>query len=486
MSPASRSPALHLLLARGDDHRPVLEEGLAEDSIREVPRTERLPGRVEVLTQERHDAAPNDLSAQRWGVVAPASAVGDAMLQAIAPLLEYRAHEQRASVKQYRVPAHLDAAGAVKWKDTVHRALDVPAKERPKYLLLLGDLHHVALELQQVMAHGAYVGRVHVGTPDGEPDLAGYRAYAEKVLAYEQRTERDETPEVLLYTARDGTDSTEQGHALLVKPCLEEMRTHWMQEHPGLSVEEVPHDASSPAELLRKSGSARSGLMLSVAHGLGEPASGWASLQEQWATQGALSVGPGQALTGRMLRSVPFLPGGLWFSVACFGAATPAKSAFHTWLSLLARAGAYGKRPDAVLGNLPKPGERPFLSALPQALLANPQGPLAVIGHSDLAWTLGFTDAADLGQSRADRILSALEVLANGSRVGVALDALMRFYRDVNDALMTEHQTREDARTDGVPDPIDPVRFGLRWMLRNDLRGYLLLGDPAARLSLHH
>ncbi|MCP3139981.1 hypothetical protein [Pyxidicoccus xibeiensis] len=485
MKPAAES-ALHLLLARGDDHGPVLEEGLAASSTREVPKPEKFPDRVEVLIRKDSSAAPNDLPAQRWGVVAPQGPVGDALLKAIAPLLAYREQEQRAPVKQYRVPPDQDAAAAVKWMDQEHRARSVPEEEQPKYLLLLGDLHHVSLELQQVMAHSAYVGRVHVGLPDGQPDLAGYRAYAEKVLAYEQRTERDAAPEVLLYTARDGTSATEQGHTLLMKPSAEAIRTQWKQKHAGLEVTEVPYEAASPAGLLGRVGAARSGLLLSVAHGLGRPASGWASQEEQWALQGALSLGPGCSLTGQSLRNTPFLPGGLWFSVACFGAATPAKSAFHSWLSLLARAGVYGQRPDVVLENLPKPGERPFLSALPQALLANPRGPLAVIGHCDLAWTLGFADAEDVGQSRAERILSALRVLVKGSRVGVALDALMQFYRDVNFALMDEQQLREDARLDGTPDPFDPKRHGMRWMLRNDLRGYLLLGDPAARLSLRH
>jgi hypothetical protein len=33
------------------------------------------------------------------------------------------------------------------------------------------------------------------------------------------------------------------------------------------------------------------------------------------------------------------------------------------------------------------PGERtrPFIAALPKAVLANPEGPLAVMGHEDLA-----------------------------------------------------------------------------------------------------
>jgi hypothetical protein len=485
MSGASRD-TLRLLLARADDHRPVWEEGPRKESTREPPKPELLPGRVEAMRRERPDADPNHLGAQRWGVVAPEGAVGDAMLQAVAPLMRFREEEQRAPVQVYRVPPGQDADAAVKWKDTVHRAKSVPVKDRPKYLLLLGDLHHVSVELQQVMAHSAFVGRVHVGLPDGAPDPDGYAAYARKVLEYAQRETRDAQPDVLLYTARDGTGATEQGHALLMKPALEAIRAQWMPERPGLRVEEVPHEATSPAELLRTAGEARSGLLLSVAHGLGRPAKGWPSVREQWALQGALSIGPGQSLTGERLRDTPFLPGGLWFNVACFGAATPSRSAFHAWLTQLHGAGAYGQHPHTVLEHLPKPGERPFLAALPQALLANPRGPLAVIGHSDLTWTISFADVDDLTHSREERILSALEVLANGSRAGVAHSVLMEFYRSINDTLMSVYQARADASLYRAPEPMTPKSHGLWWMLRNDLRGYLLLGDPAARLSLSH
>jgi len=54
----------------------------------------------------------------------------------------------------------------------------------------------------------------------------------------------------------------------------------------------------------------------------------------------------------------------------------------------------------------------------------------------------------------------------------------------VNDGLMAEYQERQDARLEGRPDPVDPVEHATRWMERNDLRGYVLLGDPAARLCL--
>jgi hypothetical protein len=184
------------------------------------------------------------------------------------------------------------------------------------------------------------------------------------------------------------------------------------------------------------------------------------------------------------IRGKPFLPGGIWFFLACFGAGTPAVSAYHAWLSLLSQEGATRAKASAVLASLPSAGHRPFVAALPQAALANPEGPLAVIGHMDLAWTYGFSSAKNLNESRKSRIASSLEVFSRGSRAGVGLEALMRFYRETNDALMASYQMEADARAQGRPDQTDRKARGHLWMLRNDLRGYVLLGDPAARLPL--
>lgn len=488
MSPAHKPPqspeAHHLLLADAEDHQPVLAEGLAAESTHAVLKPRALPGRTEVPTWERPDADGNNLEAQRWGVIAPEGTLGDVLLRAIRPLIEHREQEQGAPVKVYYVPPGMDAKASVTWRDTVLKAEDVPEEERPWYLLILGDLHHVSMELQQVLGHSACVGRLHVGTPGGEPDAAGYTAYAKKVLAHERSTAEAEQPELLLYTARDGSAATEAGHQLLVEPALEVMRTQWKAKRPALEPQLLPHDDTSLEPLLRAVGQARAGVLLSVSHGLGKPRKGWASPEEQRARQGALSVGPGLALTGERVRHTPFLPGGLWFCVACFGAATPDQSAYTAWMSQLAQASASSDNLEQVRRSLPQPGERPFVAALPQALLANEQGPLAVIGHSDLAWQMSFVDLEAGWKSRASRILGALQVMANGSRVGLGLQALMRAYRETNDSLMAGYQAREDAQLYGNPDPTDPKKQGNLWMLRNDLRGYVLLGDPAARLPL--
>ena len=175
------------------DPWPVMEAGLDRDALQQAPKPEALPGRVEVPTLEAPGRAPNNLAAQRWGVIAPEGSDGDALLSAISPLIEVRQKEQGgADAEAVPRAADQDAKAALKWRNEVLRA--VPMKERPKYLLILGDLRHISIELQLVLAHSNYVGRLHVGEAHGELDPTGYAAYAEKVVAHARRTELDEAP----------------------------------------------------------------------------------------------------------------------------------------------------------------------------------------------------------------------------------------------------------------------------------------------------
>ncbi|MFP2929323.1 hypothetical protein ACLESO_29805 [Pyxidicoccus sp. 3LG] len=481
-----RSPAemLQLLLSRASTRRPFLEQGLPAEAAGHAPEPAHLPGRADVPWLEAENAHPDDLAAQRWGVIAPEGPEGDAMLDAIAPLIQLREQEQGAKALRYRAPPDLDETGAVEWRKEKYRVEQVPEEERPKYLLMLGDLHQLPIALQHVLAQGSYVGRLHVARPSGEPDLEGYAAYARKVRAFETGTPEAEAPDVLTFVAADGSEASGCGRELLVEPFQALVESRWKAKRPSLRLRFIPNPPPGLAPILQAGAEARSGVLLSVSHGLGLPTQE-ESEEAQRALQGALDLGNGDVLGHEQLRDVPFLPGGMWFCLACFGAATPSQSEFHPWLAQLAEQGVATGPLDAVLECLPGPGRRPFVAALPQAALANPRGPLAILGHSDLAWAFSFaeTDGGSL-RSRASRIASVLEILSKGSRAGVALGRLMKDYQEANNDLTAYAHARKVAEQKKKSDPVDPKKHSYLWMLRNDLRGYILLGDPAARLSL--
>ena len=478
--PAHEQPdhALRVLLADSDELRPVLPEGLPGDSVLLAAQSEQDTGRAAVPFLDRPDADPNDLRAQRWGIIAPEGSDGDALLEAIAPLRALREQEQGALATVFRLPCHMDAAAALAWRDKTYRR--IPARERPRFLLLLGELTQLSIELQHVLAHSAFAGRLAFSDGAGRPDLAAYAAYAHKAQAASQAGARAGSPEVLLYAAPDGTPATMAGNHLLVTPC------HAALGAAGWRTERFGRDgkaAGGSQAFLDAARTVRDGVLLSLTHGLGRRRRGWTA-EEQRARQGALVLDAQTTLESEQVRKGSFLPGGVWLSVACYGAATPPRSAFYPWLKLLAQHGAYRSAPQQVLANLPRPeqGEEPFVAALPQAALANPEGPLAFLGHSDLAWIYAFTAPDERHRECSSRFTEVLESLARGSRAGVALDCLMGYYREVNDSLRADNQARQDAIAYEQPDPVDPRSHGTRWMLGNDLRGYILLGDPAVRL----
>lgn len=476
---------LDLLLADAAEHRPVLDEGWPGETSERGPKPKRAKEvrRDDSFNRRRTGEALNDLPVQRWAVVAPEGKEGSQLLSAIAPLMRLREEEQRAAVTVYRAPTGMDAPRALAWKDAVYWSGDVEEDDRPLYLLLLGDLHHVSLELQHTLANGALVGRVHFADAAGETDLDGYAAYAEKVVRFTREGTPERSPDLSFFVARDGSLATLHGEARLVAPSLQAATRNVEQGRlPAASVRAL--EAETVDALLEAGKGPRPSVLLSVSHGLGAPRRGWPSEHEQWQRQGALVLGENEILDAERMLGQAFLPGGLWFCLACFGAGTPSASAYHTWLSLLAKEGAYRGKASSVSASLPSSGQRPFVAAMPQAALRNPAGPLAVISHVDLAWTYGFSSSGDLSESRSLRIHSALEVMVRGGRAGVALEALMRFYREANEALMLSYEREEEARNEARADPTDRKERGHLWMLRNDLRGYVLLGDPAARLPL--
>lgn len=472
---------LDLFLADADEGRPVLKDSLPEDAAKRARKPKE--GAGDTFDRRLIDADPNDLALQGWAIVAPDGKEGDRMLEAIQPLRALREAEQNAPAKVYRVPPGMTEEEAKDWKADTFWPEGMPDEEVPLYVMILGDLHQSSAELQHKMATDTMVGRIHFADNAGKTDLAAYAAYAEKVVRFAEEGTPEAKPDFVFYTAPDGSTATVTGDARLVKPSVAASKEALASGRlPAAAVREL--SAESVDELLGAWKDARPSVLLSVSHGLGAPRRGWESEEAQWRRQGAMVIEPSEIFDAERARGQTFLPGGVWFYLACFGAGTPRTSMYHAWLHELSKAGAYGGSIEAVKKSLPSEEERPFLAALPQAVLASPRGPLAVIGHLDLAWTYGFSGVKRAAESRKSRILAPLEVLVRGSRAGVSLGRLMHPYCETNDELMTNYQREKDARIANRPNPLDPTEQAHLWMLRNDLRGYVLIGDPAARLPL--
>jgi len=476
---------MDLLFAHWDDGSPMLDHvadpGTAAAQARPVPRPEQ-KGFLASITAEA-----SNLERQRWAIVTPAGAEGTRLEALVQPLVRARAEEQQADVLSIRVPPGMDTAAATAWKKDVFPALyGEEEAERPSYLLILGDLDQVSLDTQQVLAQDGFPGRLAFATDDG------YGAYVDKVLAWQREPARQDRARALFYTVHDGTTATTVGHAKLITPCHDlcaRAARDKPREFPASAVQASGAQTPNPDELRALTATRHPSVLLSMSHGLGPPRRRTWSPAEAREHQGAMSFGGEGALTAQDVASAPFLPGGLWIYFACFGAGTPRTSAYKHWLEMLALHGMADLGPaSATLRGLDQGGG--FVSGLAKAALANPNGPLAILGHIDLAWSYGYeelrvgNEKGITGSNRSRNFYNLITKLVAGERAGAASLAMKLVLGDVSTQLNDHYDRYKRGGTVEGATPADALALGNLWMLHQDLRGYALLGDPAVRLPL--
>lgn len=462
---------LSLLMVHADDHQPVLD-GVADGALSQAGGGGKAPG---YLWDEGGE--PNDLHAQRWGILAPAGPRGDRLLEIIAPLIARRREQQQgAPVRVYRLPATMSAAAAAQWKKTVFRPQGDLDVEIPRYQLILGDLHELPLAVQQVQGSDGYVGRLAFDRDDD------YAAYVDKVLRWERAPSAHAAGRAIFHSVHDGSAATELGHQALVRPGIAVLRERLErgQVNADRIVESGDPERPDPQGFLDAARADRPAFLFSLSHGEGPPRRGWRSGAEQRQGQGAMSFGREGRLRGEDLRDATFLPGGVWFMLACFGAGSPAESAYQHWLEELRALGHHQGRPEAVLAGIPR--ERPFIAAAPRAALASPNGPLGFIGHIDLAWTYSFRELDQRAANRPAKFMGVVRSVLKRDRLGVGLRELSRYLGQTNQELTDLADEERAGRV--VVDPGRRAQKAHLWMLRQDLAAYVLLGDPAARVPL--
>ena len=152
--------------------------------------------------------------------------------------------------------------------------------------------------------------------------------------------------------------------------------------------------------------------------------------------------------------------GTLAFFFACYGAGTPKLDDFYRK--------AYIDRKEIA--------PHAFLSQLPQRMLAHPKGgALAVVGHVERAWGYSFLWEG-VGQELVT-FESTLTRLVEGHPIGSALEYFNSRYAELASDLTTEiDETTEEIQ--------NTVKIAGMWTASNDARNYLVLGDPAVRVSL--
>jgi hypothetical protein len=417
------------------------------------------------------DVDPLDLRKAGWAVVF-AEGTPAAVRDALGPLVEHRRRQvpgDRCKELDYRPGEVLHG-----WlrRHGVSTSRVSPSRV-PYYVLLVGGPEVVPFEFQYLLDVEYAVGRLAFDRPEE------YRQYAESVVAYETAAAVPPGREVLYWGTRHPRDFPTQLSAdSLITPLADGVAG---DPDEGAPVAEVcgfrsrclkGADArkASLLEALHGTGAAAApALLFTASHGLGWPRND----PRQRAAQGALlcqdwsgfgSMQPGHYLAAADVADDARLHGLVAFFFACFGAGTPRLDNF-----------LFGPNQPAPESERRGLAERPFVSALPQRLLAHPQGgALAVIGHIERAWAHAIQPLDDEFRPLA-RVGPLLTMFRNcvgrilgGEPVGHATKDISEKYAILSaDLLGLIGPDGSGAATD--------ERLVNAWIERNDAQNYVVL-----------
>ena len=413
-----------------------------------------------------------DLAQTGWGIVfAHGDPQTDAIREALLELLQQR-REQAG--ERYREFVSEDAYRPGESKDDFlsrHGAGPGPVNPKvvPYYLLLVGSPEQIPFYFQYQLDVQHAVGRLHFDSVDA------YATYARGVIEQEMRGSTPDRPPRALFFGTQNLDDppTILSASQLVAPLAAELA----DDHPTWAVERVPPAEATKARLLDLLGGQvdqTPTLLFTASHGMGFPRGDVRQLSQQGALLCQDWPGPVQwqrdipqdfYVAADDISDSARVDGLIAFHFACYGAGTPRLDDF-------AHAGLQERRQIA---------PHAFLSQLPQRLLGHPGGgALAAIGHVERAWGYSFQWPGDgaAGGPQIEAFRSALYEMMAGKPLGAALEYLNERYAELSTELTREMEDIKFGKR------VDDLRLAGMWTANNDARAYVILGDPAVRLSV--
>ncbi len=416
------------------------------------------PGRRGVIPG--HD--PCDLAEVGWGLIFAADDPRTEAIQlALAKLIDWR--QDVAGSEQshfFRVFSGADGYRQGETNRTFlsrHRVGPGLANPHfmPYYLLLVGTPQQIPYSFQYQLDIEYAVGRIAFDTLDE------YRHYAENVVAAEEITLRPSRRAVFFGPRHACDPATVLSSGQLVQPLADKLAA----AAPGWNVESFVGEKATKACLAGLLGGGEPpALLFTAGHGMMFPTDD----PRQAALQGALVCqdwpGREEAIRRDWYFAAADVPDGARLQgliachFACFSAGTPKADDFTQ---------ACGG-PDLAL--------QPFVSRLPQRLLGQAGGALAVIGHVERAWecSIEWPDAGPWIQP----FEVAFGQLLEGYPVGAAMEVFGKRYAELSSDLSSHLQ---EERRDGK---VDSELLANLWTWSNDARNYTVFGDPAVRLQV--
>ena len=444
-----------------DVARVALREKLDAEHLRQL-RWRRDSQAHSTLGAPKAGVDANDLAQAGWGVIFGRDA-DEATREALRPLLEHRAAQ---AGRLYREFVGLDGhrPGEQSW-DFLRRWRHEPAgvvdpERMPYYLMIVGEPEDIPFRFQYQLDVQFAVGRIAFDAPED------YARYARSMVRAE--TLGGGLPKrATFFAVRNSNDQATQASAdQLVRP----LSASFSHGHPDWTVDGILGAEATKARLRELlGGNARPRMLFTASHGMGFPF----GHADQVARQGSLLCQdwPGPIhhrgpiprdfyFAGEDVADDADLTGMVAFLFACFGGGTPRLDDFsHLGLA----------KQESL-------AQRAFVAALPRRLLSHPRGgALAVVAHVERAWSCSFL-WPEVGP-QLQTFESALQRIAAGIPIGSAMECFNDRYAQLATMLWAQI---EEAKTQKE---IDALGIADTWTAHNDARSYVIVGDPAVRLS---
>jgi hypothetical protein len=412
---------------------------------------------------------PKNLSEAGWGVIFHKDE-DPAIYEALAPLLKLRKAQATGRFEHlYREFRGEDGYGKMELKEDFLTSRGaslgpVHPHRMPYYLLIVGSPARIPFWFQHQLDVQYAVGRICFDTPEE------YERYARSVVAAETGGVRREKRVSFFGVSNADDSATNLSAEKLVAPLAKavESPSDWM-DVSDWTVERSLAGKATKARMARLIHEENPALIFTASHGMGFSCG--APLQR--AHQGALlcqdwpgprqwegAVPPDLYFSGDDVGPEAQVAGLVAFHFACHGAGTPAVDNFSH---------LYNGNKSKILA------PEPFVSRLPQRLLAHPKGgALAVIGHVERAW--GYSFLTKTSNSQITVFDSTLRLLMDGYPVGFAMEYFNQLYGELaGDLALLLQRCGYEGKFD--KDEIDGF-----WTAANDARNYAVVGDPAVRV----
>jgi hypothetical protein len=325
----------------------------------------------------------------------------------------------------------------------------------PYYLLIVGDPESIPYQFQYQLDVQYAVGRIWFET------IESYHHYARSVVAAETAEKRGKRRAVFFGPRHADDPPTDASVDQLTVPLAS-----WAaQKCPSWTIETIVGAEATKGRLKELMGGKETpDFLFSASHGVGYTPGDHRQRRRQGAFLCQEWPGPGRPVklehmfSAEDVDSAAQVGGMIAFHFACDSAGTPS----HNDLDLETRK---------------QLTEHAFIAELPKRLVSHPNGgALAVIGHVGGANKESFAWPGAGKQIQAFE--DAVKRVLNGDPVGYAMEPFNVRHADLSVSLSDLLQDLEWGLD------LDKAQLASMWATRNDARNYVVVGDPAVRLSL--